>query len=580
MFKLTSITIICTVLLSCASEENRVKRKKYFGGEAIDVSALSYGDLNSGADINLLTYMEKNDLNHVFLLFGSVGCAKCNAKAKVVSHELMGQHELLLDGKTKGFELIGVNTDVGTARGRFEKIWNDGDQKSSAGYDFVKWSDPGAASVKNQLLDSGSNFAIPFMVLLGRDSLLTRYEANDERSIDVILDDVLRVVKGGQPIDLPPKQVEEQKPQVSEPGITPTISFKKSILDIPDRFSESAYHCATGLKTELSTLLAGKVTLIHLPVGNCDGSCEANRKIMQKAEVSCQNSDACRIFEYLEADGDGNFCETDYSLLGSSPLRSTYESAVRWRPELVNYSGWNEPESLQPEDRSIVLAFGPEGRLRYLHVGELSEQNIADLIAARFPKMDHIPEFNFKGSSSLAEEPQQSSLSEIVSRKKFTVFYEYGPGCASCDKKLRNWSFVDDESKGLVSFCRSKKDFCQIIALNKPMFGFQTPQTAYEQTRSHMLSQGISMPLYVDEDQIAKDAASDTFSRFFEGYLKPLFISEWADEFGLVLNGASVIYDQEGKIVRSIAPSTDPDGRDEVAESIYSLWLYQQGRVK
>lgn len=571
--------VFFSIIHGCASDEQRVKKKTYFGGERIDISQLNYFELTTGKEISLDKYMESNDLDHVFLIFGSVGCVKCNAKAKKLSHDLMGKHSLFLESKALKFELIGVNTDVGNARKRFDMIWGDESVKKEVGYDFIRWSDPGAASVKAQLLDEGSTFAIPFMVLLNRSSLLARYKANDQREIDVILDDVLAVLQGKVPQEPTPSVNngggEDPEPVPSE---NPTVKFDQTVLTLPTRFNElKGWNCASGKPSTLEKAFAKGRRYIHIGTETCDQSCTENRKLFETSlQKYCEGGGKCSVADYVLSSEAGDACSSDIGFVSTVNLRDQFKTAFNWRENLVNFSIWGEPESLDADQSSYVLVFDSRNNLIFAKSGTVKMSDLTGFKPAS--KDDHLPEFKLFGAKGIDQPTQVFTLRDIVAANKYTVFYEYGPGCESCDKKLQKWSKISEDHPGMNQFCSNNKGFCSVYALNLPLFGVHTPESAYVDTRKHMVSLDIDVPLLVDQDTIQRDAQSDPFSRFFEGYLKPSFNSEWQDSFGFVLNGATVIYDSEGKIVASFAPSNDPNAKDMVSEAIHSLWLYHQRR--
>lgn len=574
MGKIAATIWILLSALSCASDESRVLKKTYFGGEKIDVDQLSYFDLATGEKISLARYMDENSLRNVMLIFGSVGCAKCNEKAKVLSHQLMGKHALFLDSQEFDFELIGVNTDVGSARRRFDQIWHNEQQKKQAGYDFVRWSDPGAETVKTQLLKAGSNFAIPFMVVLSRDSLLARYVATDTRGIDAVLDDVRLVLEGKAPGE-GPSDGGGDSPGVDEGPLDPAVAISPAAIAKPGRFARvKGYDCQSLESVNLSQLLSGAGRrYMHLAPANCDKACQENRALFAgELAAHCERGKRCAVLDYRYDASGGASCDGDF--LGKTDLRALFETSLNWRAELVNFNSWGEPDTIGEDTRSYVLVFDDRDQLIAAKSGAVS---LSELTAA-VPGKDYIPEFKLLGASDHAAPATTQTLRDLLAKARYTVFYEYGPGCESCDKKLVKWSRRDVDDPGLLQFCRESAGFCSLYALNVPIPGLNTPSSAYDDTLAHMRSKGARVPLLVDHDVIRQGPSADSYARFYEGYLRPYFRKQWADEFGGVLNGATVIYDSEGKVVMSFAPSADPNAKDLVAQALKALWKYHGGR--
>lgn len=558
---------VSLLALSCASERDRVKKKKSFGGESIDVSQLNYFDLTSGKELNLARYMDENQTEYVLLIFGSVGCAKCNEKAKKISHNLVDSHSLFLNDRKQKFEMIGVNTDVGNAKKRFDQIWGDNDLRFKAGYSFVYWADPSATTVKDHLLDSGSSFAIPFMALLTKNSLLARYKADDPRDIATVLTDVENIMNGKAPQD-PVPQPPVDEPKVPEVPEKPTIIFNKTLLVQKDRLkNEKVKSCQDGSQSVMGNALNEKFNFVHLLDDECDESCEHNQKVLNNY---CEGQ--CGVMHLHSNSAD---CASNENFQTVNNLREDFSTLFNHEESLVQYNSWNEPFEIKRDRRSYVVGFDRSGHLVFAKAGKVAASDLQNISSSRWgPQISQV-DFSLLGSASHATPPQKTSVPKVLSNAKYTVFYEYGPGCESCDKKLQKWSVRSEQTPGLLQFCEEKKGFCQVFALNVPIAGFQTADVAYTETLAHMKTKEVTVPLFVDADTISKIPGGDAYSRFFEGFLRPLYRKFWQDEFGGVLNGGTVIYDQDGKVIKQFAPDPSFDGKDKVSETLYSLWLYQ-----
>ena len=128
------LSLMLGLSLGCASklEKDKADRIERGEGKAIDISQLFFTDLESGASVDLRSFMEQESKEYVLMVFGSMSCSSCNHKNEYLRDDVIGKHELYTDDRGRAFELVGVNTDVERLRPS-EQLF-----KSEKHFDFIR----------------------------------------------------------------------------------------------------------------------------------------------------------------------------------------------------------------------------------------------------------------------------------------------------------------------------------------------------------------------------------------------------------------------------------------------------------
>jgi len=576
------------LVLSCASNEPRVKRERTFGGIPLDVSLLSYKDLATGSDINLKDYMERNELKAVLLMFGAAGCVKCTEKSKDLSSHYLKSHSLFLSPDHKGFELIGVTTDKGSGLKLFESRWRDLEQRKAWGYDFIRWIDPEGDTIKKYFLDAGEQFQVPFTILLSREGIMYRVAAHESRSVGAILDDVEAIISG-QKVD---PRVEPTTEPTAEPTVEPSTEptgeptsepiAPMSGLDrfkqmIPSRFAKLEVTDCAGQKATLQDQVQDvDVALLHLQPSNCTGaSCAANLAQMNQLESYCRAGASqlalqrrCTVVT-VESQRNAPNAETCAKSVShrvfsvSDDVFAAFSSHFDWTLEPALNPQTGVPGALPVFDKSMLFGFYPSGKMVLSYSGDLQAAAVqAELSSESLSVAPTGPDFQVYGDLVTGSLGGEQSFSEIHSKSAYTVVAGFDVGCGSCVEELQHWSLSG--SKHLLDFCRSSQGFCSVVALETYPAYNMTPAQQYEEVKTSLASLNIRVPLVVDRQTFATD-----FSRFFEAYLAPRH-QDWQGLPG------SVIYDREGKIVASFR-STGPKEPDPILGALKYLQQMSRG---
>ncbi len=541
-------------LFACASQLPRSSgpEKKILG--TVDLAALGYVDLATDVSLTLADYVVANDLNYVLLSYGSVGCAQCNVKAKTISQQFLGSHQLFVSPQAKSFELIGVATDSGGAKKQFMLIWNDEAQRKERGYDFVRWLDESGRTLADHIIPANEPFGVPYMLLVNRrGEVLLRVPNNDHRPVGEILDLVATTIGlSGGPGPNP-------KPSITpEPPPPPPIpdGFLRVQLAAANRFADvQAADCdSTDVNVDR---YFGDASLMVLQVarGACDRVCEGNIAMLRRFRATCQAGASCSQVSLMGAEIPATHCSTQDVLRGGQDLLNVFRPLFDWNYGPVIENG--VPQSVPEVKGPIVMAFDRDGQLRFAKEGAVAEvelQQIYESLAQ--PAVPAIVDFQLYGDNQKQEFAGNVSFAQIRQKSKYTVVAGFDPGCGSCVDELKHWSEPSQtrEEPRLMQFCKEQPDFCQVYALETYSVsgrGAASVADLYEQIKREMDDLSLHVPTLVDRQEVG-----DGFSRFFEGYLAPLHRGQWP-----VGEPGTVIYDREGKILagfRSVG-AVEPD---------------------
>ena len=293
----------CSVFAAaCASDLDRVKKQQVpVPVESLDLSLVNFTDVYSGEQVNLREYMQGADLEHMVLMFGSVGCSTCNDKALKLSDGYFGKHELFIAGGNRGFELVGVNTDGGGAERRFKSIMLNPESREQHGYDFVKWADPSGAVMKQYLLgDRG--FGVPFTVMINRSGIVWRFLNNEPYTIEELVGAIEATLAG----EVPPAPSGDGGDSGDDPLAPLPGDFSRLSFATPERLDELQTLDCFGQASSMS-LTTADLTMVQVDRGRCSAGSDCSENQRQLKGMACAPGKTLRV-AYLVHRGSWGRC--------------------------------------------------------------------------------------------------------------------------------------------------------------------------------------------------------------------------------------------------------------------------------
>ena len=533
------ILVLIFMVADCASDLER-HGKSLSGGRDVDLSEIYVEDIETGEDISIADYMLDQKINFMLLMFGSVGCTKCNEKALDLSQNYLGKHQLLLSSSEKKFELVGVNTDSGGARSRFNRIMLSPEQRTASGYDFIKWADPAGELFLKKILKPDERFGVPYTAFISKKGIEEKiqfsYNNQQPYSLEDLLQQALDVIEGRQGEG---SGTGTEKPDPPKP---PKVKFDLS-FESSNRFDEiKLASCATGSPATLSELVkSADISFIQVTKSKCDADshCFDNLTHLKDLSLLCTGSDSCKSITLSAANNLAEeTCGLEGVFRGGAKFYETFETHFNWKydPYIDEYG---EPSSIKKVDGPLVFVFRKNGKLIYTHEGllprESQSNSLEKVLSAGANERAAIVDFPLYGESSYEQEPKNLSMSAILRQAKYTVIAGFGPTCSGCIEELEHWS----EAGELAGFCKDSNGFCQVFALDENLPRPNTPQG--RRARFDLVKDNFFRPSHVKVPLLLEqEVFSDYFGRLYQSYLSLYF--KW-QSYGTVL------YDREGKII-------------------------------
>jgi hypothetical protein len=550
------------IMISCASELPGSLRMRKFEGEPLDINQLNYVDLQTGSEVNVGRYMATNGLSHMLLMFGSIGCVKCNEKGLDLTRNYLGSHSLFLGEHKDRFALMGVTTDKGGGLTKFMARWRDPEQREKYGYTYVNWVDGEGETVKKYFLPKGEIFQVPFTVLLSKEGIVYRVLANQALSVSDILDQVKTILDGGTVPTSEPSLSPSPEPSVEpSPTIDPTSSpsseptppragLDRWKLEVPNRFSKVEINgCRLAVPTKLDQVVPNAdVRILHLIPTECGETCRRNLEEFRQMEADCRaasgvgNAQRCSVTHLARQDIVASICELGEVYAAYQEFLEGFADHFDWDklPDLDPQTG--APGNLPAQTEPMTVGFFPSGKMIMAHEGAITADSLrAELNSPNLAERPRGPDFKLIGDDKTGAFVGDLRFGQTLQDAEFTIVGGFDVGCFSCVEELKHWSHPFDPAKPqqrfLMEYCANSNGFCQVLALETypPLSG--TAQQMYESIKPVMQAKGIRIPLLVDAEKFEGE-----FSRFFEAHLTPKF-PEWEGLPG------TVIYDREGKIV-------------------------------
>lgn len=526
--------------ISCASEIPREKKvKTALPVELIDLRNVFFTDAVTGDEVNVANYMAQHNLDYALLMFGSIGCAKCNEKALTLSEDYLTKHTLFLEKEARRFDVIGVNTDSGSAQTRFRGIMLDEGQRYAHGYNFVKWSDPRGEKMMQYLVAKGDRFGVPFTALINRRGILWRYSNKEPYSIDELVNRVLSSINGDETAGGGgPKQ--EPPPPPPNPGKFPLLSF-----ETPFRFDQVKAKACGGASTSLQEKFKeSDYLVVQVSKDRCqaDGVCAKNLDHLLAAKAVCAGKGrSCEVVTLSEQKPVSAVCsQADLAVFqGGRDFFDVFATHFNWRYD-PQFDNWGVPVSLPAVDGPLVFAFRRDGMLVHSWEGLLpaadEAKSIENVVAG--PLNQRATGINYPVFGDIGDRsPGSTDLAVLRAKAKYTVVTAFDRYCGGCLEELQAWS----EPAELNDYCAKSRGFCQVVALEAELAPTNLPdgrRSFYHEIKADFFAANhISVPLLIDELQVGEG-----FSRIFEGYFTPMY-PQWGGVYG------SVVYDREGKVM-------------------------------
>lgn len=530
-----SVALVLGILIfGCASDQPRVKYERKFGGTQLDIKKLKYVDLKTGRTVNAGEFMEFNDLDAMFLMFGSANCAKCNHKAKDFTKKSLRGHNLFHGRYSESFALIGVTTDFGASKKEFDSLWLNQKERKKRGYDIYQWHDAKGETVKRYFLKKGEFFGLPYAVLLTREGILMRVDNHDQRTLAQLLDAVEAKLEGREP-DPEPTHQPTHGPEVPK-------DFPRHLFALADRFSEiKASDCAQKNVSLDTHLKPANVRVLQIVPADCLTECRANLSTLEQWSSSCGRNGSCAHFTLSQKGIPADLCEKTSIATGGSSLIRDFSYLFNWRfsPDL-NEQG--DPVAIPAVGRPMVLAFNASGRILLAEMGTVAASDLAALSPDQpSPRVQDWPLY---GDNRKGDKIGNVSVADIIPQSQFTVFVNFDFYCTGCIEELALQS--QPGPKYLYDYCAKHPSFCQVYALERKYMPYDYGMSIEEGYdfgkdlfRSNLEENGgaVRVPLLIE-----REAIPGNYTRFSDGYLVPLF-PNWDHNFG------SVIMDKEGKII-------------------------------
>jgi hypothetical protein len=563
---LLGCTLVFGIMVSCASELPGSLRMRKFEGEPLDVKKLNYVDLQTGAEVNVGKYMEANGLSHMLLMFGSIGCVKCNEKGLDLTRNFLRSHSLFLGEHKDRFALMGVTTDKGGGLTKFMARWRDPEQREKYGYSYVHWVDGEGETVKKYFLPKGEIFQVPFTVLLSKEGIVYRVLAQQSLSVSDILDQVETILDGGrvptsgpsaspsaEPTSLPSVVPSPSAEPTANPSAEPTpprAGLHRWKLELADRFARvEVSGCRLQSPANLDSLMPNAdVRILHLIPSACGESCRHNLEQFRQIEADCRaasgvgNAQRCSVTHLALNEHVAEICEFGEVYAAGQDFVEGFADHFDWErlPDLDPATG--APGNLPEQTEPMVVGFFPSGKMILAHEGKVNADSLrSELGSPNLAERPRGPDFKLIGDDKTGAFVGDVRFSQTLQDAEFTIVGGFDVGCFSCVEELKHWSHPYNPSKPqerfLMEYCANSNGFCQVLALETYPSLSGTAQQMYESIKPVMQAKGIRIPLLVDAEKFEGE-----FSRFFEAHLTPKF-PEWDDLPG------TVVYDREGKIV-------------------------------
>lgn len=532
--------IFMTLIADCASDLKRHDKNPYWsGGRAVDLSLTMVEDWETGESLSVADYMVDRKLNFLLLMFGSVGCTKCNEKALELSENYLGKHQLLLSGSEKKFELLGVNTDSGGARSRFNRIMLSSEQRQASGYNFIKWVDPAGDLLMKKILAENESFGVPYTAFIYKsgsdESVLWSFNNTEPYTIDFLLEKALSTIEKREP-----GKGGDSKPK-PKPPVPPKVEYDLS-FESPNRFDDvNLIGCRSGEHSFLTDWVKGSdITFIQVAKSRCSSGshCFDNLKRLNALSKVCANAESCGAVTLATRDVAQSTCTIDNVFRGGKDFYEVFETHFNWKYDPY-IDEFGEPFSIKKVEGPLVFGFRRNGQLVYSHEGLLPRDGQTNSLEGvlRSGARERAPIINYSvfGGLTHGSAPQNLSMSTALNQAKYTVVAGFAPTCSGCIDELEHWS-LDGE---LADFCEQSEGFCQVFALDENLA--RPTNTSgrlrrFNQTQNNYFKpRNIKVPLLLEAEIF-----SDNFGRFYQSYLSLYF--KWGS-YG------TVIYDREGKVI-------------------------------
>jgi hypothetical protein len=541
---------------SCGSQIPRIKKLNLTDSQELNLDLISFEDLATGEAVTLSEYMDTHNKDFLLLMFGSVGCGICNQKARELAANFEGKHSLLVAKDQKRFDLIGINTDTGAARTRFNGIMLNDSKRSEYGYDFIKWNDAKGETMQAFFLPPKEAFGVPFATLISRRNLMWRYNNKDHYTLQELLDRAEQTIAGEDP-GSSGNSVENRAERVDD-------STRELQFESPSRFRQLSVTSCDGISANLQELVNEvDMTFIQVSREACAdrSDCGYNFDQFKSLESKCEDTDSygttCRFVTLTTEVPDRARCAEGGIYRGGDEFLQTFRSHFDWN-YLPTSDDYGTPSGIPSVKGPIVLGFNKDGSLFYSWEGPLPDKTSPTSIKAAIERggsgRAKGADFQTYDGSELV------NFSELTQRSKFTVFTAFDRLCGSCLEELAHWSGAavkkDDES--LLSFCEKDPDFCQVIALEAELARPNTAQGRddfyHEIVNNYFKPNGIRVPLFLDVNSF------NDYGRIFESYLTNTH-PNWDGVYG------TVVYDREGKILKDFK-SEGPKTPDPVLTTL------------
>jgi hypothetical protein len=558
--------IVLTLMGSegCASRLPREKKLRTdtnaTAAEKIDLTSIRFIDLATNQPVTISDFMQKAELDHVLLTFGSKNCAACNRKAKALVKDVIGRHPLYLSDAGRRFSIIGINTDPAPERlGGYLKE-----------FPFIRWSDPSGVVMVSRLAPSGSRFRVPLTVMLRRDGILWRILPDDKISVDGMM------LKVEQTLGLSPTETgtggmnepSEPSGDSADPagqGAPPNLGLK-----VANRLDSVQVTSCDGTQKSLTSFLSdASWRFVQVTRGNCVEGCLDTAQNLQNIGKACREAGlgACAGLTLEHADAPVSAqelnCKQRNVYVGGGEILKVFASHFDWNyPKKVDDQGL--PYLVRAVSGPQTLGFQADGTLMYSHEGVVATQELLRAIQDRDPaKHARGPDF------ALFDEPRGIfSFADWRLQSKYTVVMGWSTVCNSCDAQLKHWS----KSGQLIDFCAAHPADCQVGAVENTFPGSREALRGYFDgllsgtfeaptgvTYDGFQKLGIRVPLLLDP---VADIPGDTdyLNRLHDGYMLAAsrdIPSEHQNDF------RTFIYDQEGKVVARFYGEVLRDGEDD-----------------
>lgn len=521
------ITAALFLLAACASrlEKDKADRTEKGEGKAIDISLLHFTDLESGKDVDLKTFMEREGKEYLLMVFGSINCPSCNHKNEFLRDDVIGKHELFTDERGKAFELVGVNTDV-------QRLWpqvqlfNDGKH-----FNFIRLADPQGKTMVRQLLPEGDAFGIPFTVLMTKRGIAWRYTNKD----NVEVDEIMRRVAKDMGLDstaLPPTRTP------TAPPVLPPVPGRLQLVT-SDRLTGVGIHDCSGsdvgnLHDQFHDV---DVRYVVAAKNACDSDCQGTIADLQKVCAGLVNGRSCEV---RAAVGTADHCDTEMMFVGGKEFFDVFPSFFDWsHPRQL--SADQLEVSIAPMNDLVVMGFDRAGQIVFAKEGAVNEAAVSERMReSSFGEPERGPDFVFYGQSG------ERRFADMRSKAQFTVVNFFDIGCTDCVKDMEDWS----KPGKLYDFCASGND-CQVLAFEDQEDYMERPLPEYfnvilngdSSTGAPGLNDyHVRLPLFLDPIKTDPNNSLSYLPRIYEGYFKGLY-----GKTNYV--GGALVWDKEGKLV-------------------------------